>query len=104
MALLDRALHIATKPGLFANPGRGRGDYDREPLQRQGGNKRKIIALPERSHRKRDDAEQQNDTAMNRRGEEETGDNAPNPLRDRQPATTERFGARDLRGARGTSS
>src|ERR1700688_309780 len=104
MELLDRALHVATKAGLFANPRRGCGDYNCDPLQRPGGNERKIITLPERSRRKGDQAEQQNNRGVNRRGEEERRDHGPKPLRGRQPAATERLGAGGVRSAWGTSS
>jgi hypothetical protein len=105
VALLDRALHVTTKAGLFANRRRYRRDHNSEPFQRQEQDERKIITVPERCrHWEGHKAEQQSDRGMNRRREEERGDNAPRPLPARQRATAERRSTDGLRSPWGTSA
>src|ERR1700747_3187665 len=79
-ALFDWALHVTAKAGLFADSRRDCRDHHCQPFEREGGDKGKIITLPERYHRIGDKPKQQNNRCVYGRSEEDRSDHGPKPF------------------------
>src|ERR1700688_704689 len=104
MALFDGALQVTSKQDFFADSRRYRRNLHCQPPQSPGRDERKIISMAKRRDRKGHETEQQNYCGMDRRGEEDRGDKAPNTLSGAEVTSSECRGASGFRRARRTSS